>query len=504
MQYLSTRGGSAPLQFEDVLLEGLARDGGLFVPDAWPHFSPDDIAALVGLPYARIAQRIVTPFLGGAVDPDAFGRILDDAYATFRHPDIAPVVPLANVSENLHLMELFHGPTLAFKDVAMQVLGGLFEHVLEKRRQRVTIIGATSGDTGSAAIEAVAGRRRASVFILHPRGRTSEVQRRQMTTVLADNVFNLAIEGTFDDCQDLLKAMFNDAAFRDEVGMSGVNSINWARLMPQIVYYFTAALALHGKDAGTQPTSFSVPTGNFGDVYAGYAAARMGLPIHRLVIASNQNDILTRVMTTGEHRLGEVAHTLSPSMDIQVSSNFERLLFDMFGRDGARVATLMHELKTTGGFTVPAEALDTVRHLFAAHRVDEDATLNTMRRVHAACDMLIDPHTAVGVAAALSEQGTGNSKQGIVNRAQEAGAGEQGKGSVQRSPFPAASAVPMVVLGTAHPAKFPDAVEKATGRRPPLPAFLSDLYDREERCDVLPNDLAAVQAHIKQRVQRVS
>ncbi|MEM6854260.1 MAG: threonine synthase, partial [Planctomycetota bacterium] len=372
---------------------------------------------------------------------------------------------------DLHLMELFHGPTLAFKDVAMQVLGGLFDHVLAKRDQRVTIIGATSGDTGSAAIEAVRGRERASIFILHPHGRTSDVQRKQMTTVDAPNVFNLAIDGTFDDCQNLLKAMFNDTSFRDEVNMSGVNSINWARLMPQIVYYFTAALALHGEDAATRPTSFSVPTGNFGDIYAGYAAAQMGLPVGKLVIASNQNDILTRVMNTGEHTLGPVARTLAPSMDIQISSNFERLLFDMLGRDGDAVAQKMNQLKAEGTFSVSPDALEIVRPMFAAHRVDEDQTLSTMKQVFDTTGELMDPHTAIGVASAQREL----------------------------EAEPDLRKFPMVVLGTAHPAKFPDAVERATAIRPALPEHLADLYEREEKYDVLPNDLAAVEAHIRQR-----
>ncbi|MEM7625682.1 MAG: threonine synthase [Planctomycetota bacterium] len=472
MRYISTRGAAAPLEFEDVLLEGLARDGGLYVPEAWPTLSGDEIAALAELPYVEVARRIITPFVGDGFDAEALGRIIDAAYATFRDDAVAPLKPLDGFGEgSLSLMELFHGPTLAFKDVAMQVLGGLFEHVLAKRDQRVTIIGATSGDTGSAAIEAVRGRERASIFILHPHGRTSDVQRKQMTTVDAPNVFNLAIDGTFDDCQNLLKAMFNDTEFRDAVNMSGVNSINWARLMPQIVYYFTAALALHGPDAANKPTSFSVPTGNFGDIYAGYAAAKMGLPVGKLVIASNQNDILTRVMNTGEHTLGPVAQTLAPSMDIQISSNFERLLFDMLGRDGGAVAAKMKQLKDHGTFSVEPEALDRVRPLFAAHRADEAPTLEAMKRVYEATGELLDPHTAIGLVSAQREfQAT-----------------------------PGLRPMPMVVLGTAHPAKFPDAVERATGVRPALPPHLADLYDREEKFDVLPNDLSAVQAYVRQR-----
>ncbi len=466
MRYLSTRGDAEPLQFEDVLIEGLARDGGLYVPESWPQLSAEQIAGFGGRPYVEVAQAVMAPFAGG-IDPPALRQIIADAYAAFRVPEVAPLTSLEAVAPNLHLLELWHGPTLAFKDVAMQVLGGLFDHVLAKRGQKVTIIGATSGDTGSAAIEAIRGRSNADIFILHPHGRTSAVQRRQMTTVDAPNVFNIAVQGTFDDCQNLLKAMFNDAAFRDEVNMSGVNSINWARLMPQIVYYMTAAVQLGGPE---RPVAFSVPTGNFGDVYAGYAARQMGLPVERLVIASNQNDILTRVMRTGEHALGPVTQTLAPSMDIQISSNFERLLFDMLGREGAAVAGLMDDLKRARSFRVPDAALASTGALFGAERADEAQTLETMRAVHAKTSMLMDPHTAIGVSAALAD----------------------------RAAHP--SDTPMVVLGTAHPAKFPDAVERATGVRPPLPEHLADLYDRKESYEVLPNDLAAVQAHVRRRV----
>ncbi len=465
MRYLSTRGTAKPLGFEDVLIEGLARDGGLYVPESWPPLAASKIAGFAGRPYAEVAQEVMTPFAQG-VEPQALARVIADAYATFRQPEVAPLTSLEALAPGLHLLELWHGPTLAFKDVAMQVLGGLFDHVLAKRGQKVTIIGATSGDTGSAAIEAIRGRDNADIFILHPHGRTSEVQRRQMTTVDAPNVFNVAVEGTFDDCQNLLKAMFNDAAFRDQVNMSGVNSINWARLMPQIVYYLTAAVQLGGPD---RPVAFSVPTGNFGDIYAGYAAHKMGLPVERLVIASNQNDILTRVMRTGEHALGPVAQTLAPSMDIQISSNFERLLFDMLGRDGQAVAGLMDDLQQTERFEVPADALASASALFGAERVDEAQTLETMRSVHAATGMLMDPHTAIGVAAAQADRAANPSD------------------------------APMVVLGTAHPAKFPDAVERATGVRPPLPDHLADLYDRQEAYDVLPNDLAQVQAYVRGR-----
>ncbi|MEM9419324.1 MAG: threonine synthase [Planctomycetota bacterium] len=471
MRYISTRGAAAPLEFEDVLLEGLARDGGLYVPESWPTVSPDEIAAMADWPYEKVAQRIMQPFVPAEL-AEALPGIIEKACGAFRSDAVTPLVSLGEIQDGLHLMELFHGPTLAFKDVAMQVLGGLFEHVLAKRDERVTIIGATSGDTGSAAIEAVRGRERASIFILHPYGRTSDVQRKQMTTVDAPNVFNIALEGTFDDCQNLLKAMFNDEEFRDRVSMSGVNSINWARLMPQIVYYFIAALKLHGPDAATRPTSFSVPTGNFGDIYAGYAAAKMGLPVERLVIASNQNDILTRVMNTGEHTLGPVAKTIAPSMDIQISSNFERLMFDMLGRDGGAVAAKMSQLKDDGTFSLPETSLDTVRDLFGAHRADEQETLDAMKRAHDVTGELLDPHPAIGFVAALADM-------------------ESHPGELE---------TPMVVLGTAHPAKFPAAVERATGQTPPLPDFLGDLYEREERYDVLPNDLAAVQAYVAERV----
>ena len=466
MRYLSTRGTAEPLGFEDVLIEGLARDGGLYVPESWPPLSGAQIAGFAGRPYVAVAEAVISPFAGG-VAPEALRQIIGDAYATFRVPEIAPLTSLEALAPNLHLLELWHGPTLAFKDVAMQVLGGLFDHVLAKRGERVTIVGATSGDTGSAAIEAIRGRKNADIFILHPHGRTSEVQRRQMTTVDAPNVFNLAVDGTFDDCQNLLKAMFNDTAFRDSVNMSGVNSINWARLMPQIVYYLTAAVQLGGPE---RPVAFSVPTGNFGDIYAGYAASKMGLPVERLVIASNQNDILTRVMRTGEHTLGSVARSLSPSMDIQISSNFERLLFDMLNRDGTAVTTLMGDLQRENTFVVPAAALASANHLFGAQRVDEELTLATMKSVSEQTGELLDPHTAIGVAAALADRKTNPSD------------------------------APMVVLGTAHPAKFPDAVEQATGIRPPLPDHLADLYDRTERFDVLPNDLAAVEAYVRERV----
>lgn len=468
MRYISTRGRAAPLEFEDVLLEGLARDGGLYVPESWPVLAPEEIARFAAMPYADVACRVMRPFVGSLLSERELAELVDAAYACFRHRDVAPLFQLG---PNEWLMELYHGPTLAFKDVAMQVLGRLYDIVLARRDAHITIVGATSGDTGSAAIEAIKGRQRASIFIMHPHGRVSEVQRRQMTTVLADNVHNIAIEGTFDDCQSLLKAMFNDEPFRDQLHLSGVNSINWARVLPQIVYYITAAAALGSPD---RVVSFSVPTGNFGDVYAGYAARQMGLPVERLVIATNINDILTRVLATGDHTLGQVQPTMSPSMDIQISSNFERLLFDLYDRDGRAVADLMSQLQRTGSFVIPDARLARARSLFSAERVDEEQTFDTIAAVFRETGFEIDPHTAVGVAAARRLR-----RESRYDR-------------------------PMIVLGTAHPAKFPDAVAKATGYRPGLPPHFSDLFEREERCAVLPNDLHAVQAFIRERAATVA
>jgi threonine synthase len=462
VRYISTRGQADPLDFENVLLAGLARDGGLYVPESWPRFTDDDFRAMRGQSYAEIAFKVMRPFVAESIDEASLKAIIDGAYARFDHEAVTPLVQIGSSS---WLMELWHGPTLAFKDVAMQVLGRCYDHVLDKRDERVTLIGATSGDTGSAAIEAIRGRHRASIFILHPHNRTSEVQRRQMTTVDEPNVHNIAIDGTFDDCQDLVKAMFNDAAFRDAVSMSGVNSINWARVMPQIVYYIVAGIALGAPD---RKVSFAVPTGNFGDIYAGYAAAMIGLPIERLVVASNVNDILTRALNSGDHTLGDVTATMSPSMDIQISSNFERLLFDVYDRDGATVRTKMQALKDDRGFTIDADRLGRIRQRFDAYRVDESQTLAIMRSTFEQTKQIIDPHTAVGVGAA--------------------------RRAIEADPV-----TPMVVLSTAHPAKFPDAVAKAIGRRPALPEHLSDLYDRPERFDVLPNDLAAVQQYIRNK-----
>ncbi|MEZ5667424.1 MAG: threonine synthase [Alphaproteobacteria bacterium] len=459
MRYVSTRGQAPTLGFEETLLAGLAADGGLYVPETWPRL---DFDRLAGQPYNALAEAVLRPYVGEGSLAAALPGLIARAYAGFRHP---AVTPLREIGDGLWLMELFHGPTLAFKDVALQLLGHLFDAVLSARGERVTIVGATSGDTGSAAIEACRGRKAIDIFILHPRGRTSEVQRRQMTTVDAPNVHNVAVEGTFDDCQDLVKAMFGDAAFRSEMRLSAVNSINWARVAAQIVYYVRAGLAL-GRPG--RPVSFAVPTGNFGNVLAAYAAGRMGLPIGRLIVGSNRNDILARFLDSGRMAMEDVAPTLSPSMDIQVSSNFERLLFDMLDRDGAAVAGLMRGFRASGAFEMPAAAFAGVSALFAGARFDDAATIETMRRVYRETGELVDPHTAVGIAAAWQHRDAVDG--------------------------------PVVVAGTAHPAKFPDAVERATGVRPALPPFLADLYDRPEHYAVLPNDLAAVQRHIRAAV----
>lgn len=464
MTYHSTRGAAPVLAFDDVLLAGLANDGGLYLPVSWPSFQPDELAALAGRSYAEIATRVMVPFLDGTIAEDDFHALVEASYAGFDHKAVAP---LAQLGANDWLLELFHGPTLAFKDYALQLVGRLFDHVLRQKGRRVTIVGATSGDTGSAAIEACRDRDAVDIVILHPKGRTSEVQRRQMTTVASANVHNVAIEGTFDDCQDLVKAMFNDSAFRDEMSLSAVNSINWARIMAQIVYYVAAGLAL---GAPARKIAFSVPTGNFGNVYAGLAARRIGLPIAQLVVGSNANDILTRFIETGVMAKDGVVQTLSPSMDIQVSSNFERYLFDLFGEDGARVTGFMDSLRQSGRFEVGERMLAGIRTVFSGHRLDDAATLDVIAALHAETGLLLDPHSAIGVAA----------------------------GRICRKD----PTVPMVALATAHAAKFPDAVEKATGCRPGLPPPLADLYERKERYQVLPADEAVVKDHVRQVVAK--
>ncbi|MWD27659.1 threonine synthase [Aquicoccus sp. SCR17] len=457
MKYVSTRGKAPSLGFDETMLTGLARDGGLYVPETIPQMSHGDIAALAGLSYEEAAFRVMRPFVADTFTDDEFREIIARAYAGFGHVARAPLKQLA---PNHFLLELFHGPTLAFKDFAMQLIGQLFQHELKKRGERVTIVGATSGDTGSAAIEAFKGLDAVDVFILFPHGRVSEVQRRQMTTPAEDNVHALALDGHFDDCQARLKDMFNDFAFRDEVRLAGVNSINWARVLAQVVYYFTSAVAL---GAPHREVSFTVPTGNFGDIFAGYIARRMGLPIDKLVVATNQNDILHRCLTTGEYRTSEVSPSISPSMDIQVSSNFERALFEVYDRDGAAVAQLMDELKGQGGFTVSQGALQRLRETFLSGRVSEEETLAAIRQFRDETGELLCPHSAVGARVAADHLG----------------------------------ATPMITLATAHPAKFPDAVERASGERPPLPERMASLYDLPERVTRVENDLGALETLIR-------
>ncbi len=459
MTYVSTRGRAPVLDFEATMLTGLARDGGLYVPATVPVMSAAEIAALAGLPYEDIAFRVIRPFIGDAFDDATLRESITRAYAGFEHPARAP---LKQLGANHFLLELFHGPTLAFKDFAMQLIGQLFQAALARSGQRVTIVGATSGDTGSAAIEAFAGLDAVDVFILYPHGRVSEVQRRQMTTPTAANVHALAVDGDFDTCQALVKDMFNDHAFRDEVSLAGVNSINWARVLAQVVYYFAAATAL---GAPHRAVAFTVPTGNFGDIFAGHIARAMGLPVDRLVIATNHNDILHRAMQSGRYDTDTVRPSISPSMDIQVSSNFERALFDAYGRDGAAVAQLMDELRAAKGFAISQGALEFLRERYASGRASEDETAATIARTHRATGELLCPHSAVGVHVA------------------------------EAMPTDA----PMVTLATAHPAKFPDAVEAATGLRPALPARMADLFDRPERVTRLPDDLAPLQALIRER-----
>ncbi len=459
MHYISTRGEAPRLDFEETMLAGLARDGGLYVPEKVPQLTAGEIAALAGLPYEEVAFRVIRPFVGESFTGSALERLIDAAYASFGHK---ARVPLVELDPATFLMELHHGPTLAFKDVAMQLIGRLFDAVLTRRGERVTIVGATSGDTGSAAIEAFRGLPSVDVFILFPEGRVSEVQRRQMTTPAEDNVHAIAIRGDFDDAQALVKGLFNDHAFRDEVGLAGVNSINWARVLAQTVYYFTAAVALGGPH---RPVRFVVPTGNFGDIYAGSVARAMGLPVERLVIATNQNDILHRALTTGEYRRGEVRPSISPSMDIQVSSNFERALFEALDRDAAAVRELMAALTEEGGFTIPAPALARLREIYISGAASEEETRATIARIHAETGEIVCPHTAVGLKVAAD--------------------------------LPAPEGVPTVALATAHPAKFPDAVEQAIGLRPALPPRMADLFERPERMHVIDNDLAAVRDFIR-------
>ncbi len=459
MQYISTRGQAPVLTFSQAMMTGLARDGGLYVPQSVPVLSRSEIAAMAGLSYEEIAFRVMWPFLGDTFAPDEFRGLIAKAYAGFGHAARAPLVQLA---PNHFLLELFHGPTLAFKDFAMQLIGQMMQAVLAKSGQRITIVGATSGDTGSAAMEAFRGLANVDLFILYPHGRVSDVQRRQMTTPAEANVHAIAMDGDFDDCQARVKDMFNDLAFRDAVHLAGVNSINWARVLAQVVYYFSAALAL---GAPGREVSFTVPTGNFGDIFAGYIARQMGLPIKELVIATNQNDILDRALKSGDYRMDGVKPSISPSMDIQVSSNFERVLFDAYGRDGAAITALMGEL-ATGGFRISQGALQMLRATFASGRCSEDETRAMIKAAFAATGEVLCPHSAVAVRVAEGHLGP----------------------------------TPMITLATAHPAKFPDAVEAAMGVRPALPPRMADLFDRKERVTRQPNDLKSLQSLVRERI----
>jgi len=454
VRFISTRGEAPPLSFEGALLAAMASDGGLLMPESWPRLSPPEISSLAGLDYADAAYRVMRLFLEGDPCLPDLEAVLEEAYSSFHHPAVAP---LHQIGPNCFLLELFHGPTLAFKDLAMQVVARLMNRALLRNCAHATVIGATSGDTGAAAIEAFRGLEAIDIFILHPKGRVSDVQRRQMTTSTEPNVHNIALEGTFDDCQGLVKALFADSQLRDSLGLTGVNSINFARILAQIPYYFTAAVAL---GAPHRAVAFSVPTGNFGDIFAGYAAREMGLPVARLVIATNLNDSLPRALASGVYEPHGVIATSSPSMDIQLASNFERLLFELAGRDALRVRSLMDELRKTGAFRLNDAELQALRGVFAAHSVGEHETEMTIRSLAEETGVIADPHTAVGVVASRAESGLG--------------------------------ATPMVVLATAHPAKFPEAVERTTGRVPEQPERLRLRLGQHERCAVLPNDYAAV------------
>ena len=464
MLHVSTRGEAPAIGFTDALLTGLARDGGLYVPQAWPTLSRETIQGFAGRRYAEVAKVVLGPLLGPEIPAAELGRMIEEAYAGFRHPAVCPLV---QIGDNLFVLELFHGPTLAFKDVAMQLLGRLMDHALKARGARATIVAATSGDTGSAAVEAFRGLDQVDVFILYPHGRVSDVQRRQMTSVGADNVHAIAVEGSFDDCQNAVKAMFNHARFRDELQLSGVNSINWARVAAQAVYYFTAAVALGSP---YRPVSFSVPTGNFGDILAGWVAKRMGLPVARLMIGTNANDILARALGSGAYEIRGVEPTASPSMDIQISSNFERLLFEAYGRDAAAVRRLMASLTQSRAFMIDAEPLQRIRDEFSAQAVDEATVAAEMARTWREARYMLDPHSAVGTRA--------------------------GRRLRRETPE-----IPVVALATAHPSKFPEAVERATGIKPALPPHLADLMHRPERFTVLPNEQASLERFIRERAR---
>ena len=465
MRYISTRGRAPALGFKEALLVGLAEDDGLYVPESWPRFTPEEIRALRGRPYTEVAFRVIGAFVDGEIPDEALRAMIDEAYATFRHP---AVVPLVQSGPNTWLLELFHGPTFAFKDVAMQILARLMDHVLAERGEHLTIVGATSGDTGGAALEAFKDRAGIDTFFMYPDGKVSDVQRRQMTTVGAENAHAIAVDGTFDDCQNMVKAMFAHRAFRDEVRLSAVNSINWGRVMAQTVYYFTAAAALGAPD---RPVTFVVPTGNFGDIFAGYVAGRMGLPLERLVIATNENDILTRTLATGSYTTRDVRATITPSMDIQISSNFERLLYEAVGREPATVVELLGALKREGGYALPDTARRYIARLFEAGSADQKETRETIAKVFAELGYVADPHTAVAIRVA-----------------ERFADGDD----------------PVVVLATAHPAKFPDTVESATGRVPGVPEWATRRDTAPEVTERLPNEQAAVEAFIAARTRVAS
>jgi threonine synthase len=465
LRYVSTRGEAPELSFEDALLAGLARDGGLYVPRTWPRLSPETIASFAGRPFAEVAVALLEPFAGQSIPRGELIALAREAYARFGHP---AVTPLVQIDRSLWVLELFHGPTLAFKDVAMQLLSRLMDRVLSARGQRVTVVAATSGDTGGAAIEAFRGAERVNVVVLFPQGRISDVQRRMMTTATEANVHAAAVEGTFDDCQALVKAMFNDLAFRERQQLAAVNSINWGRIVAQLTYYFVAGAALGSPH---RPMLFSVPTGNFGDVFAGYCAKAMGLPAERLVIATNENDILYRAWSTGMYSLSEVVATTSPSMDIQISSNFERFLFEAAGRDAAFVRAKMNGLRQSRSVGL-GEAMVPYRESFIAERVDQDAVADCIRRVKAESGYLLDPHSACAVVAA---------RKTLTSQSRH---------------------VPHIALATAHPAKFPDTMQAITGERPSLPPRLATLMSAPERVTVLPNDLAAVQRFVAAKAGR--
>ena len=463
MRYISTRGQADQKNFSGVLLAGLGADGGLYVPESWPRFSAPELRAMRGLPYAELAAKVIAPFVGDCIAFKDLQAMCRRAYVGFAHP---ATVPLVQLDSSIFALELFHGPTLAFKDMALQLAGHLFDHVLAQRDERVCIVGATSGDTGSAAIEAMAGRERVDITILHPEGRTSEVQRRQMTTVNASNVLNIAVKGNFDDCQDLVKAMFADAPFRQELNLSAVNSINFARIAAQIPYYVAAALALGAPD---REVAIAVPTGNFGNVLAAWAAKQMGVPVAKFIVASNRNDILCRFLTANDMSVRGVEPSLSPSMDIQVSSNFERLLFELLDCDAAATAATMADFRATGRMAVPDQKWQAIRREFSGFRLDDEGTLTEIARTWRGVNYLADPHTAVALAAAR--------EQGPVG-------------------------LPVIVAATAHPAKFPDAIEQAVGFRPALPPHLSDLYERKEQYERAPNELATIETLVRNFANR--